>query len=81
MLLRDCAEQTARRILRSMAEPIEVGGVAVRAGASIGIACAEERDDVRTLLHDADMAMYASKHQGKGTWNRYRDGMALSDSG
>ncbi|WP_043512123.1 MULTISPECIES: GGDEF domain-containing protein [unclassified Actinoplanes] len=82
VLLRDCtvrdAEQTAQRILRSMTEPIDVGDLAVCANASIGIACAEERDDVRTLLHDADMAMYASKHQGKGTWNRYQDGMALT---
>ncbi|WP_436530506.1 diguanylate cyclase domain-containing protein [Actinoplanes sp. HUAS TT8] len=84
VLLRECtvrdAEQTAQRILRSMADPIDVGGVQVRAGASIGIACAEERDDVRTLLHDADMAMYASKHQGKGTWNRFEAGMVLSPS-
>ncbi len=76
-LVRD-AEQTAQRILRSMRDPIDVGGIAVHANASIGIACAEERDDVRTLLHDADMAMYASKHQGKGTWNRFQDGMVLS---
>jgi diguanylate cyclase (GGDEF)-like protein len=81
VLLRDCtardAEHTAQRILRSMAEAVEVGDdLAVCANASIGIACAEQCDDVRSLLHDADMAMYASKHQGKGTWNRYRDGMA-----
>ncbi|BCY12254.1 GGDEF domain-containing protein [Actinoplanes sp. L3-i22] len=82
VLLRHCtvrdAELTAQRILRSMKDPIDVGDIAVHANASIGIACAEERDDVRTLLHDADMAMYASKHQGKGTWNRYQDGMAFN---
>ncbi|MFI1988875.1 diguanylate cyclase domain-containing protein [Actinoplanes sp. NPDC020271] len=82
VLLRDCtvrdAEQTAQRILRSMKEPVDVGDLAVFANASIGIACAEESDDVRTLLHDADMAMYASKHQGKGTWNRFQDGMVLN---
>ncbi|WP_239082435.1 GGDEF domain-containing protein [Actinoplanes teichomyceticus] len=80
VLLRDCtvhdAEQTAKRILRALAEPVTVGETPLRANASIGIACAEERDDVRSLLHDADMAMYASKHQGKGTWKRYEAGMA-----
>lgn len=82
ILLRDCtvrdAEQTAQRILASMTVPVEVGETTVFANASIGIACAAERDDVRSLLHDADMAMYASKHQGKGTWSRYQDGMALT---
>ncbi|BCJ40159.1 hypothetical protein Aiant_08160 [Actinoplanes ianthinogenes] len=83
LLLRDCtvrdAELTAQRILRSMTEPIQVSeDMAVCANASIGIACAEERDDVRSLLHDADVAMYASKHRGKGTWMRYEAGMALS---
>ncbi|WIM93635.1 GGDEF domain-containing protein [Actinoplanes oblitus] len=83
LLLRDCtvrdAELTAQRILRAMTEPIQVGDeMAVCANASIGIACAAERDDVRSLLHDADMAMYASKHRGKGTWMRYESGMALS---
>ncbi|GAA2689310.1 GGDEF domain-containing protein [Actinoplanes palleronii] len=83
VLLRDCtvrdAEQTAQRILRSMGDPIEVGETAVRANASIGIACVGEGDDdVRSLLHDADIAMYTSKHQGKGTWNRYEAGMVLS---
>ncbi|GID62556.1 hypothetical protein Acy02nite_04370 [Actinoplanes cyaneus] len=84
VLLRDCtvrdAEQTAQRILRSLREPVDVGDLAVCANASIGIACAEERDDVRTLLHDADMAMYAAKHQGKGTWSRSQDGTVLRGS-
>jgi diguanylate cyclase len=80
VLLRDCgttnAEDTARRILRLLAEPIPFGSTQVRANASIGIACAEPDDNAGSLLRDADLAMYAAKHGGKGTWRHYQESMA-----
>ncbi|GAA1637663.1 hypothetical protein GCM10009828_077300 [Actinoplanes couchii] len=80
VLLRDCdhldAERTAQRILQALTVPIPVDGTAVRASASIGVACAESDDDIRSLLHAADTAMYAAKHDGKGTWMRYDHSMS-----
>jgi diguanylate cyclase (GGDEF)-like protein len=79
VLLRDCdardAERTAQRILQALTEPILIDGSPVCANASIGVASCEEGDDLRTLLHAADTAMYAAKHEGKGTWMRYDHSM------
>ncbi|HWS34002.1 MAG TPA: GGDEF domain-containing protein [Actinoplanes sp.] len=79
VLLRDCdqsdAERTAQRILHALTDPVLIDGVPVRAAASIGVACAEPGDDTRSLLHAADTAMYAAKHEGKGTWARYDHSM------
>lgn len=79
ILLRDCtsgdAENTSRRILGALTEPISFGDTEVCANASIGVACAEPGDDVDSLLRDADLAMYAAKHDGKGTWMHYHEGL------
>jgi diguanylate cyclase (GGDEF)-like protein len=79
ILLRDCsdadAELTSKRILQALSDPIRYGDTQVRASASIGFACAEPGDEVSGLLRAADLAMYAAKHDGKGTWMRYRESM------
>ncbi len=79
VLLRDCAsddaEHTSRRILSALTDPILINGDEIRANASIGVACAEPGDDVESLLRDADLAMYAAKHDCKGTWMRYHESM------
>jgi diguanylate cyclase (GGDEF)-like protein len=79
VLLRDCgsddADNTSRRILTALTEPVPVGDTEICANASIGVASAEPGDDVEALLRDADLAMYAAKHDGKGTWMRYHAGM------
>jgi diguanylate cyclase (GGDEF)-like protein len=79
VLLPDCAgiegDQTSQRILRALETPVPIDGEPVRANASIGVASAEHGDDVESLLRDADMAMYAAKHEGKGTWMRYDTSM------
>ncbi len=81
VLLRDCdavdADRTAQRILQALTTPIPLDdGPPIRAGASIGVASSEAGDDIRTLLHAADTAMYAAKHEGKGIWMRYDHSMA-----
>jgi len=62
-------ELMAHRIIEEISEPIEIAGRTVRIGTSIGIApfpdCA---DGISGLMHAADMAMYAAKASGKGTF-------------
>jgi diguanylate cyclase (GGDEF)-like protein len=60
------AEQAAARLLASLDAPIEIEGVDVTAGASIGIALGTaETASVDDLLGRADVAMYRAKAEGK----------------
>jgi diguanylate cyclase (GGDEF)-like protein/PAS domain S-box-containing protein len=57
------------RLLRSIAEPTVLDGVAVYISASVGVALFPDDDaDVDTLLRHADQALYAAKEAGR---NRY----------
>ncbi len=58
-----------QRILDSLTEPFEIGGVAVTIGCSIGIAHApQDGADRGTLMRLADTALYQAKNEGR---NRY----------
>lgn len=59
------AQSLAKRILRSLAEPMSIGGFDWRVGASIGISVTAD-DRVADLLARADASLYAAKAQGKG---------------
>ncbi len=64
----DC-EATARRIIAAITQPIILDGGKADVGVSIGIAIADaETDEAEALLRDADMALYAAKESGRGTW-------------
>jgi len=57
----------AERLLARLAEPLDIGGLTVEVGASIGIAVdAASMRTVDDLLGDADVAMYQAKALGKG---------------
>lgn len=57
----------AERLLARLIEPIEVAGVTVEVGASVGIAVdSAAMRTVDELLGDADVAMYQAKARGKG---------------
>lgn len=61
------AVAVSERLLARLVEPIEVAGVTVEVGASVGIAF--DSPSMRTvddLLVDADVAMYQAKALGKG---------------
>jgi diguanylate cyclase (GGDEF)-like protein len=61
------AETVARRLLARVGEPLEVGGIALRIGASIGIAVhPEDGTDLAALLRHADIAMYEAKRRHSG---------------
>lgn len=60
------AEAIARRILRALAEPIDLAGTTVRVTGSIGLAAPGGATDAGALLRAADLAMYAAKRAGGG---------------
>jgi diguanylate cyclase (GGDEF)-like protein len=63
------AETLARRLLDVISRPYKIDGQWVVVGVSIGITLAEREDvDVDQLLRRADMALYAAKRDGRGTW-------------
>lgn len=62
---RDC-ELLARRILKAMSEPFDLGGIQVMAGVSIGIALSPQNSrDGYELMHLADLALYRAKNEGR----------------
>ena len=68
-----------RRILESIALPLHVQGTRVEIAASIGAACApQDAQAASMLLQNADLALYESKHNGRGTWRFFAREMAES---
>ena len=56
------AREVSRRLMHSFRAPIRVGENEIRVGADVGVALFPEHgDDVDTLLHRADQAMYRMK--------------------
>lgn len=60
------AESVGRRLVQRLAEPLQLDGVALSAGASIGIALGDHTADDDALLREADAAMYRAKLLGGG---------------
>jgi diguanylate cyclase (GGDEF)-like protein len=71
----DAARRTAQRIADDLARPVQVAGVTVDSGASVGLAIARSPAEFDSLLRRADTALYIAKAEGKGAWREYRDGM------
>ena len=64
----------AARLLEHLAAPLEWAGREAKVSASIGVALSDPAlDTADTLLHKADIAMYAAKGGGKGTVVAYTD--------
>jgi diguanylate cyclase (GGDEF)-like protein len=62
----------AERLLARLVEPIQLAGLSVVVGASIGIAVvADSVGTVDDLLGDADVAMYQAKALGKGRYQMF----------
>ncbi|WP_312328575.1 EAL domain-containing protein [Stenotrophomonas sp.] len=77
VVLRDLADpedagHVARKLIASLAEPLQRGDTTLKVGASVGIAMLDdEHGDFDTLLRAADAAMYAAKEAGRNTWQYY----------
>jgi diguanylate cyclase len=70
------AMQLAARAIEVLRAPVRVAGIDVHVSPSIGIALyPEDGASVEALLAHADAAMYAAKHQGRGSVQRYLPGM------
>ncbi len=62
----------AERLTEAVSRPFHVGGVEAHIGTSIGIATfPEDARDGDQLLARADMALYAAKGAGRGTWRLF----------
>jgi diguanylate cyclase (GGDEF)-like protein/PAS domain S-box-containing protein len=70
----------ARSILSATLKPIVIMGQECRVTASIGIATyPADAEDARTLMKNADMAMYLAKERGKNNFQFYsKENVALS---
>jgi diguanylate cyclase (GGDEF)-like protein len=70
------AMQLATRAIEALRAPVRIGGIDVHVSPSIGIALyPEDGASIEALLAHADAAMYAAKHQGRGSVQRYLPGM------
>jgi diguanylate cyclase (GGDEF)-like protein len=69
-------EELADRIHAALAEPVVIGGVTLRIGASIGIVVVgcNDRRDAAEILRDADIAMYQAKTRGGGRTHHFTAG-------
>ena len=77
----DAARHVGERLLRALAEPLEINGAALTIQASVGLATVspgQGGSGLAGLAHDADIAMYASKAAGKGRLTVFSKG--LTDS-
>ncbi|MDF1597967.1 MAG: EAL domain-containing protein [Acidimicrobiia bacterium] len=68
-------EALATRMVESLNMPFAIEDRQVVTRASIGVAFARPDDGPRELLSNADAAMYAAKHQGKGTYRTFEESM------
>jgi diguanylate cyclase (GGDEF)-like protein len=78
----DGVERVIARISTQLALPIDIGaGRKATVGASIGVTIGEPgRDDVETLLRDADTAMYTAKRARDGRYVLFQPGLGATDS-
>jgi diguanylate cyclase (GGDEF)-like protein/PAS domain S-box-containing protein len=77
---RQVAATVARNILSVVIRPVEIFGQECRVTASIGISVyPEDAQDAKSLMKNADVAMYQAKDEGKNNWQFYSPTMnALS---
>lgn len=73
------ASKLASSIIRSISRPFTLLGKEVTVGTSIGI-CIETIGgaEISELLNKADIALYAAKSEGRGTFRFFKQGMEMS---
>ena len=67
----------ARKAVTSLSQPVILRGHTIPVGASIGIACfPNDGTDAVELMKSADIAMYAAKSAGRGTYRFFQPAMS-----
>ncbi|WP_345711873.1 putative bifunctional diguanylate cyclase/phosphodiesterase, partial [Kineococcus glutinatus] len=69
-------EEVAGRLGAVWAGPVEIAGRALAVSGSVGVAVATDGSTPRTLLRDADAAMYESKRGGPGSFRVFHEDLA-----
>ena len=70
----------AEKMIATIRTPIAWGQTQVEVGSTIGIALAKnDRQDADALLHEADIAMYHGKREGRGTYCFFQAGMDVAE--
>jgi GGDEF domain-containing protein len=59
-------------VIQRIALPIDIDGELLTVGISVGLALAQPGDAPATLLHNADVALYAAKNRGRGRFEVYQ---------
>ena len=68
--------QLVERLFEALAHPVDVGGMALTARMSVGIALfPADGDDAEALLREADTAMYSAKNEGKNRFAFFTEDM------
>lgn len=67
----EAALLVAERAVAVLAAPVEIAGIRVHVGASVGLAIHQDGSDPDSLMREADVAMYAAKGQGKNRVERF----------
>lgn len=66
--------ELASRCVAALEVPIEIRGLSIKIGASIGIASSSGNEpDGESLVQAADRALYVAKAAGRGTWRQATD--------
>ena len=72
----DHLQRLAKRVVDMVGRPYLVDGHLINIGASIGVAVSpDDGRDHAKLLRSADLALYASKKAGRGTWTFFDPAM------
>ncbi|MFP3907334.1 MAG: putative bifunctional diguanylate cyclase/phosphodiesterase, partial [Acidimicrobiales bacterium] len=71
LLVADTVDLVVERLQAAFEEPVVVRDRELSIGGSIGVVVAEDGGEPRTLLRDADTAMYTAKTKGRGRAVRF----------
>jgi diguanylate cyclase (GGDEF)-like protein len=72
---RDAVETLGRRVVEAISAPYTLNGIPATIGASIGIARSADSPDIEQLFHNADLALYRVKSQGRNNFRLFESEM------